>query len=98
MSLKNWVHNWDKTDSYFFGAIVGLLIGLAYYFFGTDYTDFIITCVVIILSWWSYADQKAKIREWAKKTFTPENIEDKFGITVTKYECENLLKEFEELK
>jgi len=42
------------------------------------------------------ADQKAKIREWAKKTFTPENMEDKFGITVTKYECENLLKEFEE--
>ena len=55
MSLKNWVHNWDKTDSYFFGAIVGLLMGLAYYFFGTDYTDFIITCVVIILSWWSYS-------------------------------------------
>ena len=44
-----------------------------------------------------FADQKAKIREWAKKTFTPENMEDKFGITVTKYECENLLKEFEEL-
>ena len=43
-------------------------------------------------------DQKTKIREWAKKTFTPENMEDKFGITVTKYECKNLLKEFEEAK
>jgi len=47
-------------------------------------------------------DQKDKMIQIVNEIITIDNMEDKFGITITRYECYSLLKwflkEFEELK